>query len=235
MNNVKRGFTLIELMIVVLVIGLLAAAGIPKYQSFVMEARKTTCLANIGNIDRCISVWETKTAPIPKTVNYILRFRPSANIANPAGQPAGFVINPGWSSVSPSVPMATDVVSIANEPKIFCCPDLANRMGGQEQVPVIGADTTQYVFTNGNQNLPPPWGYYNYRSMNQARQVTCTAFGYPGTQWYPAGPPVGGTRYQSLGTVKNDGVTPIAYNYQYVNQVYGPDMTREMLHAISTK
>jgi type IV pilus assembly protein PilA len=55
MARVQRGFTLIELMIVVAIIGILAAIAIPQYQDYVTRSRWSDNLQAVGPIKQAVA------------------------------------------------------------------------------------------------------------------------------------------------------------------------------------
>ncbi len=57
MNTMQKGFTLIELMIVVAIIGILAANAIPAYQDYTKKSSENACLAETKHMQtRCMLI-----------------------------------------------------------------------------------------------------------------------------------------------------------------------------------
>ena len=57
----RKGFTLVEIMIVVAIIGLLAAIAIPNFVRARQTALQNACISNLKQIQGCIQVWAIDT------------------------------------------------------------------------------------------------------------------------------------------------------------------------------
>jgi type IV pilus assembly protein PilA len=63
MNSIQKGFTLIELMIVVAIIGILAALALPAYQDYTVRAKMSEVILVAGTADPGNSIFTWKCGP----------------------------------------------------------------------------------------------------------------------------------------------------------------------------
>ena len=84
-----EGFTLVELMVVVLIIGILVAIAIPVFNSAKANAQEKTCFANQRTIEGASQTWE-------------------AEFGNMTGLTSVAVLEPGYLKAVPACPGGGD-------------------------------------------------------------------------------------------------------------------------------
>ncbi len=90
MNTMKQGFTLVEIMIVVAIIGLLAAIAIPSFMKARTQSQQNACINNLRQIEAAKEQWALEkrkaqgtTATTAEVMEYIKN--PSSSTNCPSG------------------------------------------------------------------------------------------------------------------------------------------------------
>ena len=70
-ETISSGFTIVEIMIVTMIIGLILAIAIPNYLNAKRDSMKYTCIGNLRQIDTAKSIWATENLGTPEMEDLI--------------------------------------------------------------------------------------------------------------------------------------------------------------------
>ena len=161
----QRGFTLIEILVVIVIIGVLSIMGVSKYTEFTTESRRRACIGNAANVDSTIGVWESQNVAIPRTVASNVQFDTNGVVLVVGGGVANIT---GVAPAKQIKATSKVIVDYTKDSNVFVCPERANMAGGIDAIHKTAELNFEWL-------LVPASG--DARIGRKLRGTRCTNFG----------------------------------------------------------
>ncbi len=84
MKRIQQGFTLIELMIVVAIIGILAAVALPAYQDYTVRAKVTELMLAASSGKNAVTEYYTMNSELPSAASLVIESQATKYVASTA-------------------------------------------------------------------------------------------------------------------------------------------------------
>ena len=81
-QQAQKGFTLIELMIVVAIIGILAAVALPAYQDYTVRAKVTEVVLAASSAKTAVAEWAQTKGALPAAADFTPSYTETAKVAS---------------------------------------------------------------------------------------------------------------------------------------------------------
>jgi len=158
MKTIQKGFTLIELMIVVAIIGILAAIAIPAYQNYTIRAQVTEGLSLADGLKTSISEYYSNTGTMPANLAALTGTQsPSGKYVSAIAVVTGtIVISYGGSQANKNI--ANPVLTLALAPYVDTNNDIV-WVCGSAAVPTVPATPTLVGGETGTAGTSVPAQY----------------------------------------------------------------------------